>query len=245
MLVIGVDCATVAEKTGLALAEYEAGRLSVRDVVLGTRERPAATIISGWLQDAAEPALLALDAPLGWPEAMGRVLVGHAAGEPIEEASNEFFRRETDRHIQRTLHKTPLDVGADRIARTAHAALELLGSLRDKLALPIPLAWGLPLVGVSAIEVYPAATLHAYGFRSSGYKRSENTAERRDLLVSLAGLLDIGADRKLLERSADALDAVVCTLAAKDFLEGRAVPPEDLALAQREGWIWVRPQNTK
>jgi predicted nuclease with RNAse H fold len=187
--------------------------------------------------------LLALDAPLGWPEPIGRILAAHTAGEPIGAAPNEFFRRETDRFIQRSLGKTPLDVGADRIARTAHAALELLESLRNRLGLAIPLGWDLPLVGVSAIEVYPAATLVAHGLRSGGYKKPEQVDERRELLASLAALLDVGAHRALLERSADALDAVVCALAGTDFLEGRAMPPEDLALAKREGWIWAAPSQ--
>ena len=34
-------------------------------------------------------------------------------------------------------------------------------------------------------------------------------------------------------------DAVVCLLAAKDFLAGRAVPPPDAELAATEGWIWA------
>jgi hypothetical protein len=37
----------------------------------------------------------------------------------------------------------------------------------------------------------------------------------------------------------DTLDSVVCLLAAKDFLDGRAVAPENRTLASQEGWIWV------
>jgi hypothetical protein len=43
----------------------------------------------------------------------------------------------------------------------------------------------------------------------------------------------------VIESAADALDAVVCLLAAKDFLDGAAIRPTDLAMAQREGWIWI------
>ena len=42
--------------------------------------------------------------------------------------------------------------------------------------------------------------------------------------------------------NADALDAVVCLLAAMDFLGGYALPPDDRDRAEREGWIWVRPR---
>jgi hypothetical protein len=152
-----------------------------------------------------------------------------------------MFRRETDRFIQRTLGKTPLDVGADRIARTAHAALRLLGDIRTQLGIAIPLAWSAPPVGVAAIEVYPAATLLAHGFRATGYKRPSQTAARQEILAALAGTVEMKTEVSLAERSADALDAVVCLLAAQDFLEDRAIGPKDQPLAELEGWIWAPP----
>jgi hypothetical protein len=51
-------------------------------------------------------------------------------------AANAMFRRTTDLFIQQKLKKTPLDVGADRIARTAYAALAILGTLRVELGMP-------------------------------------------------------------------------------------------------------------
>jgi hypothetical protein len=61
----------------------------------------------------------AIDAPLGWPKPLAETLIDHRAGLPIETPANAMFRRTTDLFIQRKLKKTPLDVGADRIARTA------------------------------------------------------------------------------------------------------------------------------
>jgi hypothetical protein len=89
-------------------------------------------------------------------------------------------------------------VGSNLIARTEHAALAMLQALRDQPERPIPLAWGLPMEDVSAIEVYPAAILVAHGFRSSGYKRQGQVNERRELIASLAGLIDVGDYRELL-----------------------------------------------
>jgi len=43
-----------------------------------------------------------------------------------------------------------------------------------------------------------------------------------------------------MEQSADALDAAVCLLAARDFLMGEAMAPENESLARLEGWIWAR-----
>jgi hypothetical protein len=151
-----------------------------------------------------------------------------------------MFRRATDRFIKKELGKTPLDVGADRIARTAHAALRLLGDLRERLSAPIPLAWTPACIaGVAAIEVYPAATLLAHGLRSNGYKAAQQIAQRRELVGQLRSRLMFVTQTPILEGNADALDAVVCLLAAKDFLEDRAMPPPDQLVAEREGWIWA------
>ena len=136
--------------------------------------------------------------------------------------------------------KTPLDVGADRIARTAHAALGLLAKLRSRLDLEIPLAWSPDFTPpVAAIEVYPSATLKARGIRSAGYKKPGDVAERDGVIEALATLMGLPKDVSAMSERADALDAAVCLLAAGDFLSGSAVPPQDQELAVKEGWIWV------
>ena len=150
-----------------------------------------------------------------------------------------MFRRQTDLFVKDHVGKTPLDVGADRIARTAHAALRILGQLRTELGLQMPLCWNSDDVrSVEVIEVYPAATLSARGIRSSGYKNRSSYSPARD--CSCHGRRS-GPGRHFGGHHGDwrYLDSVVCLLAAKDFLEGRAVPPENRALASQEGWIWV------
>lgn len=241
MMVIGLDCATEDSKVGVALGEYEAGAIRVLAVEVCSRERPAASIMTTWLAGATQ-ALLAIDAPLGWPSQLACSLSGHQAGATISASPNDMFRRETDRFIQRKIGKTPLDVGADRIARTAHAALGILGQLRELTGAAIPLAWGRdPVRGFAAIEVYPAATLVVHGFRSTGYKKPEQVDERMEILSQLQGVLELPADTARMKDNADVLDAVVCLLAAKDFLDGHAMRPVDRELAVREGWIWVAP----
>ena len=239
--VVGIDCATLDAKIGVAMGRWSEGKLEIREVALCGLERSAASFATAWLQNVNVPGLIAIDAPLGWPQPLARALSGHRAGELIHTAPNDLFRRETDRFIQRTLGKAPLDVGADRIARTAHAALRLLGDIRTQLAIPIPLAWSTSPDGVAAIEVYPAATLRAHGLRATRYKRPSQAAARQEIMSALARLLEIKTEVSLLETSADALDAALCLLAAKDFLEGRAVGPTDQALAEIEGWIWAPP----
>src|SRR5882724_5685012 len=158
---IGLDCATDDANVGAALGKWRDGALSVQRVTLCDRLAPAA-VVEDWLGKADEPVLLALDAPLGWPAPLAQTLVRHRAGDELSAGADQMFRRMTDRAIHKNVGKTPLDVGADRIARTAHAALRVLGELRRALSRPVPLAWSAhALGGITAIEVYPAATLSA------------------------------------------------------------------------------------
>ncbi|WP_350343898.1 DUF429 domain-containing protein [Proteinivorax tanatarense] len=127
MKIIGIDCATKSQKTGLALGHYENGTLTLKDATLGFTKTPIAQTIYKWI-NPDDKVLLAVDAPLGWPQNLGSTLTEHIAGEPLESDSNNLFRRETDKFIKRNVNKQPLDVGADRIARTAHSALAIMMS---------------------------------------------------------------------------------------------------------------------
>ncbi len=238
--IIGIDCACDSRKVGIAVADLGGERASVRYVATGLAHDELVAMIAEVIGRAAT-TLLAIDAPLGWPVALGDRLASHRAGDPLSGSPNDLFRRETDRVVHRTVGRLPLDVGADRIARTAKAALDLLAQLRTATGLPVPLAWSADLgKGACAIEVYPAATLKAHGARDRGYKLPDAKRERREIVSTLAPLLDLPEDHAALLASADALDAVVCVLAGADFLAGRAVAPTDWPRAEREGWIWVK-----
>jgi predicted nuclease with RNAse H fold len=149
-----------------------------------------------------------------------------------------LFQRATDRRIKDDIGKQPLEVGADRIARTAHAALEILHDLRQRVGKPIPLAWSLGFEGVAVIEVYPGATLVGWGCSSTGYKKPTDVAARGWIANSLGG--EVVGLSAVVDGPADVFDACLCLLAAKDFLDGRATPPRDHDLAIKEGWIWAR-----
>jgi len=237
-IIIGVDCATDPKNVGLARGIWQEARLQITDVTNGQFNAPE-EIISEWMADS-ERCLLALDAPLGWPQDFGYMLAGHEAGMPLQAESNRFFRRETDRFVQRTFGKVPLDVGADRIARTALSALQLLGTLSEKHGKLIPLAWNTDFSGIAAIEVYPAGTLKASQVQSSAYKRPDQHETRQELLAWLATEAKLPNNLSLPLEDADALDAMLCVLAGADFLAGKAYPPTDHALAKKEGWIWIR-----
>ncbi len=238
--IIGVDCATDRGKVGLALGRVKGQDAWIEEVTLGSRVPSLAQTIAAWAA-RSRCTLLALDAPLGWPEDFGSVLGAHTAGSPIKLPRNRFFRRKTDRFVKCKVNKQPLDVGADRIARTAHAALELLQEVRDATGEPIPLAWEPELgAGTYAVEVYPAGTLAAYGIAARGYKRKEGQAARRVLLAFLGKQIRLPVDTALMEGDDNALDAGICVLSALDFLRGRAMAPGNLEQARKEGWIWVR-----
>jgi len=120
-----------------------------------------------------------------------------------------------------------------RLARPLGRVARLLGC--------VPLAWDqAPTSRTQAIEVYPAATLRAHGIQPGEYKGASEVHGRQGLLGLLGTRVTVQGDIQVLERSADALDAVVCLVAGADFLEGRAVPPTDVSRARKKGWIWAR-----
>jgi len=241
-IIIGIDCAAQPRDIGLALGYFDGQTTTIRQVVSGRRtEDYVLNTAMGWIRGGGQ-TLLAVDAPLGWPTALGSVLIKHTAGAPIDTHADTLFRRCTDRVVRDEIHKQSLDVGADRIARTAHAALRLLENLRKRTGQEIPLAWEPPTVsGICAIEVYPAATLRAHGLTDSGYKKKEGNEARKSILGQIAGrcLRLPSEERRTCENCDDALDAIVCVLAGVDFLCGNVIRPTDMQKAKKEGWIWV------
>lgn len=219
--IIGIDVSTNRKKLGLAHLTMVDGHADQLTVTTG-REINAVDCLAQWVS-SAEHVLLAVDAPLGWPAPLGRSLLDHRAGEPLEPAPNDLFRRETDRFVKRTLGKQSLDVGADRIARTAHEALRILSALRDATGRRLPLAWAPNEEG--AIEVYPAATLRAHGIPTTGYKKpnTDGRAARQAICEQISARVGGTVPARCFD-SDDELDAVVCVLAGLDFASGVALP---------------------
>lgn len=238
--IVGVDFATKEAGRGLVLAFRE--NLGPRLDRIWDRRGPFLDVLAAWIDEDREATLIAVDAPLGWPAPLAAALESHRAGGAVETPADCMFRRRTDDLVHQTTGKRPLEVGADRIARTAHAALDFLDRLGSVLGTTIPLAWSPNHQGGPAvIEVYPAATLKALEVRDTGYKKPDQRAERREIVEALRRrwmtIPDSCAGELL--RNADTLDAAVCAFAAHDFIAGRAEHPEDEDLARREGWIWV------
>src|SRR4051812_27845346 len=108
--VIGVDCATQEARTGLAYGVVDdSGQLELKRVTLGTAGESAAATVAGWIE-GAEKHVVAFDAPLGWPSALGDALVRHRAGETLDADAEHVFRRETDRFVYREIGRLPPEV---------------------------------------------------------------------------------------------------------------------------------------
>jgi hypothetical protein len=237
--IIGIDAATDPKKIGLALGSLQGTRISIADARLGVSEAGLISTVAGWVRSANQ-VLLAIDAPLGWPVELSSALIRHEAGQGLSDTANMMFRRAIDRFIRLKIGKQSLDVGADRIARTAFAALGLLESVRKSTALPIPLAWDPLFDAVAAIEVYPSATLRAHGLSTAEYKAPTGRARRAEIVQAVSTHLNFQLSGEECIGNADVLDATLCLLAGADFLLGHAFKPSDPARARREGWIWVR-----
>ena len=242
MRIVGVDCSTDPKKTGLALASLKGATLAVLEARVARSREDIVDTVSGWLLKDTD-SVLALDAPLGWPSSMGNLLAGHRAGCGIDVAGNMMFQRETDRVVHSELKKKPLEVGANLIARTALDALTTLTELGRKVTLEMGWTPG-NVTTRQVIEVYPAATLASRKINSSRYKEKDATNKRAAIFQELS--LDVSDTHTAAAVSVDhVLDAVICCVAAADYIQGDVIEPEDATLAQREGWIWVRPAASR
>ena len=248
--IIGIDCATQPNKIGIALSKLENDHLIIQHVQRGNENASTIPEIAGllgkWMADS-KPTLLALDAPLGWPVGIRRALRHHQAGHPVRVERCQMFHRVTDQFVEQKIGKRPLEVGADRIARTAHVALELLGCVRENTNKMIPLKWdSAPLTDVQAIEVYPAVTLLSLGIEAKKYKstkKDEIPCARKSIIKKLKHHIEFNqATEALMEKNDDLIDAVLCVLAGADFLNGKCYePPENTKkIVLIEGWIWFR-----
>ena len=262
--IIGIDCAAKPEDFGLARGRVRGRTVEIVEVDKGKGSKncldhlvkQVRCWIYGKNADRAKATLLALDAPLGWPIQLTRALRNHTAGAPLGHPSDasrkdrnpghHLFRRHTDRFIAQKFPGAPLDIGADRIARVARSALELLGRLgtTGDGQSAVPLLWdSRGLEGLGAIEVYPRLTLRH--LRSSQeadlrYKRmgkgSEHAqASRREIVHKIlpTRLSFNENDLRLtppkggqIDYDHDRIDAVLCVLEGLHFLLAESVGPE-------------------
>ena len=173
--ILGIDAAVDPRNTGFAVAGQRDASWRIQTLETGKRGMPLVDAIIERLSPE-HPTLVAIDAPLGWPAPLARALSNHTAGAPLSLDHGTGFARETDRFVRERTGLKPLDVGADRIARTAAAALTLIEALRTRTGQPLPLLSS-PEVASGLIEVHRAATPKQHGFPHRGYKKPHATGE--------------------------------------------------------------------
>lgn len=245
---VGIDAAVQEERLGLALGCLDAsGEARLERVTLGTAgESPEATV-AGWLREARQ-YLVAINAPLGWPQGLATALQDHRAGEPLEgERADPLWLRGTERRIQALTGRAPRAVTTAGLTPRALSALTLLARLRARSTHPLPLAW-VQTQDCGVLEVRAQATLRALGLPDAPYAgRSHKARHAREAIVeSLRGHMSLSVRTEVLTQNVDLLDAALAVAAAADFARGLCLPPDDPAVAKREGWIWVRsdPQRS-
>lgn len=243
--IIGLDAASQRSKFAFSLGALDSatGVLDVEDAGL-LRESAVSQRIVPWIANAAR-CLVAIDAPLGWPDGLRTLIGDHQAGRPPHGMLSKdlAFRRYTDEVVRRT--KVPLEIGADKIARAAFEALRVLEEIRDLTGKEIPLAWAPSFAGTAAIEVYPGATLVARNLACGPYKERDQRPARQQMTESLLakGLISHLPDPIALAAmdDDDVLDALLCLVAGRDFLLGHCDPPPEVHVdrVRRESWIWL------
>ncbi|MET1053558.1 MAG: DUF429 domain-containing protein [Mycetocola sp.] len=234
MLTAGVDLAAESKGTALALIDWHATGASLRDLHLGVDDAQIAGV-------AGSVDKLGIDCALGWPDEFVDFVSAHARGAedaPLVDGGMDWRRtlayRETDREVRRLTGRWPLSVSTDRLGLTAMRCAGLLARIQQA-GVPVDRSGG-----GRVVEVYPGATLRLWGFPTTGYRTDQ---ESRSVLVRSIGeqapWLDLADHGELMIRSADALDAVVAALAARNAaIGGYATPPPSvLERARREGWI--------
>lgn len=239
--VLGIDFAAQPKNTWAAEGcVTENGHLRITEIENGiTDEDVVAKTNAGY-------AVIAIDAPFGWPWGFSEFISQRFDGHSPRQVNREDFRfRETDRFIHDQFGKWPLSVSTDRLGIVAHR----LVSITTKMVHCTIPPFHRPGPDPTLIEVYPAATLIALGLRERGYKKDPEI--RREIVKDLArfGIEIRGemADQCVL--GDDALDAVICALTGHLYARGETMGPEHLkspraGVVSNEGWIYVPAKRT-
>jgi predicted nuclease with RNAse H fold len=183
------------------------------------------------LRLAADADVVAVDAPLGWPDSFVTAVTAHHSGQSWPGADTLALRyRLTDLEVALRTGVRPLSASSDLLAVCAFRAARLQGAL-----------------GVAArdgsdrlVEAYPAGALRVWGLPATGYKRTRGAAVRAAIVESLERLCPwLSFDADALRHRDHDLDALLCALVARAAATGRTVlpTPDQATLAAREGWI--------
>lgn len=237
----GVDLASQAKYTGVCVITWSESRATVTEMSDHADDECIAQLMG-------RVEKLGIDIPLGWPMAFVDAVSMHASDgswpADYDHAQAHAFRyRKTDLWIRETLNaRLPLSVSSDLIAIPAMRAAALLAR-QDA-----------PVVrdgsGIVA-EVYPAAALRRWGFRSQQYKGTLHAEARRELVLHLRRetkhWFEFADDFvEICCMNDNAWDALIAALVARAVSVGlvEPIPSEYAAAARQEGWIALPTVNS-
>lgn len=225
MTTLGIDLSSQPEGTAAVLIRWE-------------REKAAAELHLRCTDSILHPLIqgadaVGIDAPFGWPIVFRDAVQSWPHREWNDALRDQLTLRETDHEVMRRHKGRPLSVSADRIALPAMRAMSLLAvhGVTDRSG------------DGRFFEVYPNATLKAWGLSPKGYKSATaaGASARFDLLRQLRARMPwLHVDDRVAE-SADALDALLASLTARLAACGftHKPAPAQTASARTEGWIHV------
>ncbi len=231
MRTLGIDLAAQAPNTAACVIDWSAPQALVTTIEVGVNDEKILSL-------SKDVDWIGIDAPFGWPVAFSQMIAAHDAGAgAIVEWEKEWQRslcyRLTDRYVHESVGKLPQSVSASWIAVVAMRCRGLLAALHVE-----------DRSGTSGIaEVYPAAALRRWELIPAGFKGPKNGAALADLVRTLQAkapwLILPEAVPKLFAKNDHAFDAVICALVARATALGltERPGPDELAIAQREGWI--------
>lgn len=239
MKVLGIDLAAQPRNTGAVLL---VPRSASRWRAVVPPDRPTDEHL---VDLAATVDLVGVDAPLGWPIDFVQAVRAHEAREPWPGTADRrsLTHRHTDDVVRDHGRGNPMSASADLLG---HVAMRCALLQRDWAR-----RWGgaAPRDGSGRlVEVYPAASLRAWGFADRGYKGTGAEAGRlRTRIVdglgrAVASWLDVSMVRSECINSDHVLDALISAVSALAAHQGATYPPvsiEDRHCAVLEGWIHV------
>jgi predicted nuclease with RNAse H fold len=226
LLTLGIDLSSMPKNTVACEIEWKRDSVWVKSPITRCCDETLYSHI-------ACADVVGIDAPFGWPVPFTKAVHNWTSKAWTPDLRRRLQFRETDRHVNQQVKKWwPLSVSSDRIALPAMRAMALLKhhGVTDKSG------------DSKFFEVYPAATLHCWGFYSRGYKtlKDESCRTLRAKIVrQLKRKLPSLEIPKEYVESADALDALIASLTARAAWLGKTRRPssDQVEAAKCEGWI--------
>jgi predicted RNase H-like nuclease len=268
MKIIGFDCAAQMDKVGITYSEFTANKWKIEKILPKANYDKFLKKIE-YFKEREEEVLLCFDTPLGYPQKMVAYLNKLTAGKAdlgnefnYDDHSREYFRRRTDILVKNELGITPLEIGADKLARSTLRTFEIINRINKILNGELSLAWdNKNLSQYSMIEVYPKATLvglkkfAGYQFpvgRKKKPKQKNYMSFKKDIdakkkvlkiiLKECTNPEDIDIPEKIKPKFEHGFDSLICAFTGKKFIDGKLNSPSDFGLDNdmKEGWIWTK-----